>query len=60
VKPGAKPVVATHPIDLKPRRGLFILLGVLMLLWIAALVTLYFKTVHGRAIPQATDSASRG
>jgi hypothetical protein len=37
-----------QPRPFKPRRGLFALVAVLNLLWIGALVTMYFTTVHGK------------
>jgi hypothetical protein len=40
------PPVEVNP--LKPRRGLFAALCVVMALWVAALVVMYFTTVRGR------------
>ncbi len=40
----ARPVF--QPIPFKPRRKLFVVLMVVFALWVAALVVMYFATVH--------------
>jgi hypothetical protein len=40
--PQPAPVLAATP--LKPRKGLFVMLCVLMVLWIAALIAMYLRT----------------
>jgi hypothetical protein len=43
------------PIPFKPRRALFVILALINLLWIGALVAMYFKTAHDR--PRETHPA---
>src|SRR5438128_2480886 len=45
-KPAAAPVQTFEPKPCKPRRGLFLLLAAVMLIWIAVLIVMYVKTVH--------------
>lgn len=46
------------PIPFKPRRGLFALLALVNLLWIGALIAMYFTTVRN-ARPRETDRVQR-
>jgi hypothetical protein len=46
----------TTYVPLKPRRGLFILMGIILILLLAGLLGLYFKTVYPfRTLPHPTE-----
>jgi uncharacterized protein involved in exopolysaccharide biosynthesis len=51
----------TNETPIKPRRGLLIVLSIVLALWIAAMVVMYFTTVYPQRHPShaATTSAAR-
>ncbi len=53
----AKPP-ALKPIPFKPRRGLFVAMLIANVLWIGALVWMYFATVRNAPNPRAMNEAN--
>jgi hypothetical protein len=45
---------ALKPIPFNPRRGLFVAMAIVNVLWIATLVWMYFATVRNAPNPRAT------
>jgi hypothetical protein len=52
----SNPIPAPRPF--KPRRGLFVFLCLLLAVWIATLLAMYFKTVYPLRHPHPTGATS--
>ena len=61
-RPAAERAPATAPptneTPIKPRRGLLIVLSILLALWIAAMVVMYFTTVYPQRHPSHSATTS--
>jgi hypothetical protein len=50
---------STNETPIKPRRGLLIVLSIVLALWIAAMVVMYFTTVYPQRHPAKPTPSSK-
>jgi len=58
--PAPPPVPISYTTTLKPRPKLLLILSIVLALWVALLITMYFTTVyptrHNRTLPSSVDN----